>query len=220
LKSYRFDQKMLSSDLPQQLRRQLLFLRNSVSAFDAGDEEEAVRIGVVIRVLCHDTRNSTSLLREMGKKESLELVTTAKALPDDLPTPLHFCELMAGMTFGNSLTYDPVPPNSPTIPCHEWWSQVVFIRDDVRYTRRDVVLSAANKDGGAHVDAPDEKLLALQEGFWIVTKTYADGTKTRGPLSNNHFRMLRRFAGELLASNDLFKLAEQQIDTGDGLTLW
>ena len=38
----------------EQLKRQLVFLRNSASAYDAGHVEEAVRIGVVIRVLCHD----------------------------------------------------------------------------------------------------------------------------------------------------------------------
>lgn len=48
------------------------------------------------------------------------------------------------------------------------------------YTRKDVVLAAANKDGGAHVDNPDAKLKALQEGFWIRTVTHADGTKKTG----------------------------------------
>lgn len=71
-----------------------------------------------------------------------------------------------------------------------------------------MVLSAANKDGGAHVDAPDASLQALQEGFWSRTETNADGMKTTVPLVNNHFRMLRRFADELLKSQELLKLAD------------
>lgn len=71
-----------------------------------------------------------------------------------------------------------------------------------------MVLSAANKDGGAHVDTPDAKLQALQEGFWIMMETHADGTKRTKPLVDNHFRMLRRFAEELLTSKYLLKLAD------------
>ena len=39
-----------------QLRRQLLFLRNSVDAYDSGCIEESIRVAVVIRVLLHDAR--------------------------------------------------------------------------------------------------------------------------------------------------------------------
>jgi hypothetical protein len=85
--------------------------------------------------------------------------------------------------------------------------QLLFIRDKKAYTRKDVVLSAANKDGGAHVANPDAKLKALQEGFWIRTVTHADGTTRTEPLADNHFRMLRRFAEELLTSKELLTLA-------------
>lgn len=194
-------------DLVAQLKRQLIFLKNSVAAYDAGYTEEAVRIGVVIRVLCHDTSNSVSLLQHMGQKATLKLVSTAKTMPPHLLADMDFVEFMAGMTFGNDLTYTPVAADSPTIACPTWWTEPVFLRDRVTYTRQDVVLSAANKDGGAHVDAPNAKLKALQEGFWNLTLTNTDGTKTTAPLVNNHFRMLRRFADELLNSQELLALA-------------
>ncbi|MDH2917232.1 MAG: hypothetical protein PXX77_10205 [Gallionella sp.] len=199
---------MPSQDYAEQLKRQLVFLRNSAAAYDAGHVVEAVRIGVVIRVLCHDTPRSVSLLQHMGQKSSLELVTTAKTVPGHLLATVDFAELMAGITFGNDLVYDPLPKGSPTVPCPSWWDQPVFCRDKVMYTRKDIVLAAANKDGGAHVDAPDENLLALQEGFWNKTTTNADGIKTTVSLSNNHFRMLRRFADELLNSQELIKLTD------------
>ena len=59
-----------SPELVKQLRRQLDFIRNSASAYDAGHSEEALRIGVAIRVLLHDTKFSNSLLNQMGQKES------------------------------------------------------------------------------------------------------------------------------------------------------
>jgi hypothetical protein len=198
---------MPPSDLVQQLKRQLVFLRNSATAYDAGDVEEAVRIAVVIRVLCHDTPKSVSLLSHLGLKQTLRLVTTAKALPPELQGTIDYGELLAGVTFGADIVYNPVPKGTPTAVCPDWWTQAVFIRDNVLYTRRDVVLAAANKDGGAHVDAPDANLLAFQEGYWIKTTTNPDSSKTTSPLDNNHFRMLRRFADELLQSDELLALS-------------
>jgi hypothetical protein len=197
-----------AEDLCAHLKRQLVFLRNSVAAYDNGCPEEAIRIGVVIRVLCHDTQSSVSLLEQMGQKATLRLVTTAKTLSTDLLSEMDFGELMAGMTFGRTLEYDLIPEDTPAILCPDWWEQPVFIRDKKAYTRKDVVLAAANKDGGAHVDNPDAKLQALQEGFWIRTVTHADGMKKTEPLADNHFRMLRRFAEELLSSKELLKLAD------------
>lgn len=195
------------SDLTTQLQRQLTFLRNSAEAYDAGDVVEAVRIGVVIRVLCHDTGNSVSLLQHFGQKQTLKLVSTAKTLPQHLQVDIDFAELMTGMTFGTELAYAAVPAGSPTVVCPDWWTQPVFLRDRVMYARKDIVLSAANKDGGAHVDAPDAKLQAFQESFWTRTEITADGAETSVPLANNHFRMLRRFADELLNSQELLALA-------------
>jgi hypothetical protein len=137
----------------------------------------------------------------------LRLVTTAKTLSNELLADTDFGELMAGMIFGSTLEYDRVPEDSPVLLCTDWWGQAVFVRDKTAYTRKDVVLSAANKDGGAHVDDPDAKLQAFQEGFWIRTVTHVDGTKRTEPLTDNHFRMLRRFAEELLSSKELLNLA-------------
>lgn len=196
-------------DLSLHLRRQLIFLQNSVAAYDKGCAEEAIRIGVVIRVLCHDTTKSISLLERMGQKASVRLLTTAKSAPNDWASTIDFAELMAGMTFGHTIEYTFVHDDSPTMVCRDWWEQPVFICDKKIYARKDLVLSAANKDGGAHIDPPDATLRALQEGFWIKTETHADGTKQTEPFTDNHFRMLRRFAEELLKSRELLKLAGQ-----------
>ena len=192
--------------LLKQLRRQLTFLRNSAASYDAGYPEEALRIGVVIRVLLHDTQYSTSLLKQLGQKESLRFISTAKEVPAHLLAGIDFGELLAGMVIGKAIACSPVPEGMPTITCLDWWEQPVFFRDNVMYTRRDVVLSAANKDGGAHVDEPDKKLLALQSAFWETSQTHADGQTTTTPLEDNHFRMLRRFADELLLSPELINL--------------
>lgn len=199
---------MTQQELLQHLKRQMTFLRNSAAAYDQGSPEEAIRIAVVIRVLCHDTPNrSTSLLTHMGKRDTLHLVTTAKALPPSIAAhPLDFGELLGGMVFGETIHYTPVPADSPTIACPAWWSQTVFIHDNKPYSRGEVVRTAANKDGGAHVDEANADLKALRDGFWMKMTKDAHGAETHESIGDTHFRMLRRFADELLHSHELLDL--------------
>lgn len=198
---------MTQQELVQHLKRQITFLRNSAAAYDRGCPEEGIRIAVVIRVLFHDSGSCTSLLTHMGAKGALQLVTTARALPPTIAAhSLDFGELLGGMVFGETMHYAPVPTDSPTAPCPDWWRETVLIRNNEPYSRRDVVLTAAHKDGGAHVDKPDKHLKALREGFWMKVTKNAAGEEIRESIGDTHFRMLRRFAEELLQSRALLDL--------------
>jgi len=57
--------KLNEKDFEKKLDQQLKFLKASISAFDQGDEDEAIRIATILRVLFHDTRNSESLLKHL-----------------------------------------------------------------------------------------------------------------------------------------------------------
>jgi hypothetical protein len=67
-------------DLDAQLARQLKFLARSSEAFDAGEEDEAIRLATILRVLLHDTtaqgRDSHSLLMQLGHQQTLSFVDT------------------------------------------------------------------------------------------------------------------------------------------------
>ncbi|MDR6887898.1 MULTISPECIES: hypothetical protein [Variovorax] len=197
---------LTQQELLEHLKRQLVFLKNSCAAFDSDDSGlEAIRIGVTLRVLFHDTGKSKSLLKQLGQKATLQVTTTARALP-----PNHnfdYAELLAGQNFGNTIRPTPVPPGSPTIAADAWWNEAIFFRDGVTFNRAQVALAAAHKDGGAHVDEADDDLKAFREHLWLLNTTNADGATTQVPLENNHFRMLRRLADELLNSPDLIALA-------------
>jgi hypothetical protein len=197
---------MSLKDLHKQLRRQLNFLRNSVSLYDEGCKEEEIRMAVVMRVLLHDTGNSTSLFNLLSIKYVLQIVTTAKSVEPELVQKINFGELMSGMLFEEQLEYTPVQKNTATISAIDWWNQFVFIRDGSLFSRKQIVLSAAHKDGGAHVDYPDDDLQAAKEGFWIRTRIERDGKTISESMENNHFRILRRFADELLNSKELLSI--------------
>ena len=74
------------------------------------------------------------------------------------------------------------------------------------FTREQIVLAAAHKDGGAHVDDPDKDWQAVKEGIWIQPRSGSDGDALSEPIENNHFRILRRFADELLNSKALLSV--------------
>jgi len=184
-----------------------MFLRNSCAAYDHGCKEEAVRIAVVIRVLCHDTKMSNSLLSQLGVKQTLQFVTTAATLPEGMENDFDFGDLLKDTTIGHDIFFTPVQPDNPTISSLDWWEQDILIRDKIFFSRKHVVLAAANKDGGAHVDTPDAKLKAFRESAFHRTVKNPDGTTSSIPLENNHFRVLRRLADELLNSEELLRLS-------------
>src|SRR5438874_7396909 len=72
-------------DLAEKLRQQLRFLRRSAAAFDGGEEDEALRLAAIIRVLLHDTGASHSLLGQLGVKESFTYLDTSEPIePNNL----------------------------------------------------------------------------------------------------------------------------------------
>jgi hypothetical protein len=98
------------------------------------------------------------------------------------------------------------------MPLRAWWDDdPVFVHDEVTFTRKKIVLSVANKDGGVHVDADlEEYYSVLSAGRYAkatnVTKhlTY-DGPppfKREDPVypDNAHLALVRQLAHEVLRS--------------------
>lgn len=141
------------SDLQQHLAVQTSFLEASVESFDRGFEDEAKRLAVTIRVLVHDTANSRSLLSQLNMKTvdffdtaldpekgnlSSEFGLVNIALGE--PETKYFAPLDGGLT-------------SKFVSFVDWWNKPVFKDKNERVlTRRDLILTASNQDGGAHVD--------------------------------------------------------------------
>lgn len=88
------------------------------------------------------------------------------------------------------------------VPVSKWWDQVVFVQGPARLTRKKIVLSAANQDGGAHVDdklSADYQSLAA-DGFVGKVLHTIGGQTTTNLITGAHFVALRQMAFELLNS--------------------
>ena len=145
-------------ELNSHLKEQIEFLRRSSQAYDEGSASEGKRLAVVIRVLLHDTRNSTSLLTLLRKKGILFYDTSLDYDPPNLASTMGLIMMQIGP---NGARYVPPLDDGPPIryskaeiTFEEWWHKIVLVdTKGNKLTRKDLVLAVSNKDGGAHVDS-------------------------------------------------------------------
>jgi len=190
----------------RKLGEQLRFIVRSSDTFDRGVEEEAMRIAVSLRVIFHDTRQSVSILNHLGLKNG-KMLSSARGHGDwrdylghklDLtsPTPMTMIPLLKKKFSEANLS--------------DWWdTETVFVHEGQSFTRRKIILSVANKDGGAHVDAELEAYYEiLCAGEYALGITGSLEYKGDPPFpqgvtqyaKNAHLALLRQFGHETLAS--------------------
>ena len=153
-----------SGDLSQQLSEQINFIRASCTRFDEGQTSEGKRIATHIRVLVHDSSRSHSLLKQLGYKDTLQLVSLAEPyIPANL-APYHG---LLNIAIGNGMRYVPKLDSVARrlVPFDDWWDEPVLKDPEgTLYSRKDLVLAVANKDGGTHVD-PE-----IDEAYWKLSR--------------------------------------------------
>ena len=149
------------SDLRDELNEQILILRNHCSSFDDGHLEMGKPIGLSLRLLLHQTDRSHALLDQLHLKDGLFCSSASQINPNNL-IPTH-CGLVywsiQRSNSSNSAQCEPLvhageSPYPITMESFDnWWGQIV-IKDRFHHTwsRKQIVLHIANKDGGAHVD--------------------------------------------------------------------
>jgi hypothetical protein len=196
-------------DFNAHLFKQLNFLWRSCESYDQGHIDEAVRIATVIRVLMHDTSASVSLLKRLNALDIL-LASTVVTDPQIKPvfmTSMGRLRITATETTRTANT-DPAALQIQ-IPVAEWWKQVVYVYGSVHATRKRLVLAAANKDGGAHVDSTlteeyEALMMTGQRGWFYYSPTSDDRFE---PVKNEHLLYIRQMGFELLNSPELLALA-------------
>lgn len=207
------------ADFKRDLRMHLKFLQSSSAAFDSGETDESIRMAVSMRVLLHDTKASISLLTHLNSKD-ISLLSTSP----NISRNAFFAS--GGMFFtrvqmtakGPTATIVPCLDNGPPIrsqmKAEEWYNETVFVLShgtDRAISRKDIILTAANKDAGAHVDAnltPQYESLKQLGGTWSAVEWKIGWEHKIIQFENIHQVILRQMAYELLNSPALLALAE------------
>ncbi|WP_147021742.1 SEC-C domain-containing protein [Microvirga aerophila] len=150
--------ELTQEDFEQQLEDQLQFLENSAKVYDDGFESEAKRLAVTLRVLLHDTRSSTSVLTHLGIKNQPFLDTALKDPHSETPVLKSYSGLVAAYSGPEGARFiphlDTTASTSRLVDFETWWTQPVIIDTESRkLSRADLIRTAADQDGGKHVDA-------------------------------------------------------------------
>jgi hypothetical protein len=199
----------------EKFNEQIQFLARSSELFDRGYEDEALRLATTLRIVFHDTNNSTSLLTHLGLKHEKMLSSfrghgnwqdyLAQDINLTSKEPIRMSTLLGDKFIPLSID--------------DWWNkQPVFVHAAKPYSRRIIILSAANKDGGAHVDTQLEEyykvLCAGEYALGITGNLQYDGPApfpqgvTIYP-KNAHLALIRQFAHETICSIEHYGWAKK-----------
>lgn len=197
----------------EQLKRQMAFLARSCAAFDEGFRDESIRIATTIRVLFHDTNKSTSLMTHLNQPQ-IRILSTCPAVENGMVFfggGLSVARLKIGIGQASEATYEPLFDRDPElhrlIPRNEWWAEHVYLFNDVLVSRRDIVLAAANRDGGAHVDASlPAAYETIRDGLFCLDHEVDGAVVESIPVTGGHLSDLRQIAFEVLNSPDVIAL--------------
>jgi hypothetical protein len=167
-----------TQELHDHLNEQLGFLLRSATSYDNGFTDEAKRLAVTIRVLVHDTANSSSLLGQLGLKSTLFLDTAILQDPANLLPYGSLIQMIFGPSGASYIpSLDQLPPNTTpnSVSFDQWWSRPIFRNKEMQVlTRKDLILSVADQDGGAHIDP------ALNEAYSKLSRGGAMGWRYTG----------------------------------------
>jgi hypothetical protein len=194
---------LTKEDLARHLKEQIGFIQRSVAAFDEGYEDEAKRLALTVRVMVHDTKKCASLFTQLGMKNSLQFCDSA--WPHNQRSLISYGGLVchASGAANNTLRYlaflDHSPFPAKNVDFDEWWNALVFSKpDNTALSRRDLVLTVADQDGGAHVDpAIDEIYATLVEGSFLGWETKDDEGNTF-QIAGPERAAIRQIAHEML----------------------
>ncbi len=167
----------MTNELNEKLSQALELLQLNCKQYDAGSVISAVQIATQLRVLVHDTAMSTSLLAQTGRKNNIQYVDSSikhrggisfwhiENVSNQVITVNEYIYaglLKKTMTNGlngkmPTLNFEPLLEannhGSKWEDFDTWYKgQTMFEYGQLKMTRKDIICTLANKEGGAHVD--------------------------------------------------------------------
>jgi hypothetical protein len=161
---------LTQQDLKNHLQEQIEFLKISADSFDGGFDGEAKRLAVTLRVLFHETSRSKSLIEQLELADIKFFDSAYSEIPGNLS---EYKGLIGTILSDSGAKYyaplDDRPFPHREVSFNDWWGADVFRnnRGEV-ISRKKIILTSANQDGGAHVDPElDEVFYNLSRGEFL-----------------------------------------------------
>lgn len=200
------------SDYLDSLNEQMEFIVNACKLYDEGNYFYAKQIATHIRVLVHDTKQSISLFNLMEKKDTMKFCSTA-SFPKKAVLHISFIspvnKVIDGKsehTFVPNLNESGSKSNKKWVNFETWYDQKVLVSGENTFTRKDMILYLANKDGGAHIDPYiEERYYKISKGLESFLYSSSGPSERLSPNQDKPFLNLinaavRQIAHELILS--------------------
>lgn len=194
-KEQRQAQKRDRPQLIRKVREQRDLLHVLGETFDAGVTVVGFPLATAIRVLVHDTVSSHSLLGQLDELKAMPFLDTSLPINPQNLLP-HAGLVVMRMTMGSGSDWVPrkeVPQPPPgaeprEVPFSSWWTtDLTKDGSGVLWSRRRMVLTIANKEGGAHIDPTQPiDIRAIEEensmGWTHHDPIVGDKPMSKGPM--------------------------------------
>lgn len=162
-------------ELEKRLQSQLRLLNDYCKQYDAGRTEYIFPMSVALRVLLKDTRNCNSLLKQLGRKETLQFIDSAHHAKNCFCCweicDLSNATLIDGAVYAglvakhlrgekDRLVTELIPlcnfsqaPKPQRKSFEDWYNEEVLDDGRLKMTRKNVIENIAEKEGGCHIDS-------------------------------------------------------------------
>jgi hypothetical protein len=135
------------------------FLQSEIAEYGKGQVHFAYKIAATLRTIFHKTQQSTPILPDLAEKYGVRF--SFKGHADGQVD--EYVVSYVGFQVGNW------PPNFDAFhyvqrSFAQYWNEIIYVEGKIRLTRKQLVLFAANRLGGTHVDPeiPANLLPAIQ----------------------------------------------------------
>ena len=169
----------LSKDeLLTHLSDQIEFMINSAISYDNDFEGEAKRMAANIRILVYDTTSCSALLTQLKKMDILFYDSAYSFNPENPLPPKQATTDLRGDYVAPLDNLSPARSKNKKVSFGRWWNRNIVFKDITGnlFTRKDLVLTVADKEGGAHVDPKlDQAYVNLTKFNSLGWKVYVGG---------------------------------------------
>ncbi len=178
-------------------------LHDSGQAYDSGKIWEAKRLATTVYTLLHDGKRRTcSVLTQLGRRRAIQYFSTSRGL--EAYPRVALCQIKMSQDKKEYVPHCHLNMDFPWFSWKsfdDWWEEKVFETTDGRIlTRKNVVFSIRDTDGGSHFDSEwgDEAYQIL------ATVNDSQVTCANKPIPFAHLATMRQIAWELERSLQFF----------------
>ena len=167
--------KLTDRDYLKHLKDQHSFLQSELKEYELGKQHFANKLAATLRTIFHNTTKSTAILPELAERYGAPIYFKGKNPQID-----SYVSLYIGFTVGKKKPlFD--APFLIAKSFQDYWNEIVYLegRDHkIKYTRKQLVLWAANKLGGSHVgpQIPDDLIHLVDGSRKLISHQYGEET--------------------------------------------